>query len=240
MKTIGYQLIPENAQIHLGMVVLQSDVTIEDEFRRYFADTDLSLLVSRIPFEDEVTEKTLGDMALHLTQSTALFPVAHAFDAIGYACTSGAMQIGSDRIRQLIMNERKCRYVSDPMQAALLAFESLGANNIGYLAPYSTPVCTAMIGHIESQGFSVAHSASFDEEHDQVVGRISPDTIYQAAIELVASADGDIDAVFIACTNMKCATVLDTITSETGVTALSSNKVLAWDLARSAGIPLDL
>lgn len=240
MKTIGYQLIPENAQIHLGMIVLQSDVTIEDEFRRYFADTDLSLLVSRIPFEDEVTEKTLGDMAHYLTQSTALFPVAHTFDAVGYACTSGAMQIGSDRIRQLIMKERTCRYVSDPMRAALLAFESLGAKNIGYLAPYSTPVCKTMIEHIESQGFSVSHSASFDEEHDQVVGRISPNTIYQTAIELIVSADGDIDAIFIACTNMKCATVLDRITSETGVTALSSNKVLAWDLARSAGVPLDL
>ena len=240
MKTLDYQLIPEGAQIRLGMIVLQSDVTIEDEFRRYFTGADLSLLVSRIPFEDEVTEKTLGDMAHHLTQSTALFPVAHTFDAIGYACTSGAMQIGSDRIRQLIADERGCDYVSDPMKAALLAFESLGARNIGYLAPYSTPVCATMIQHIESQGFRVTHSASFDEEHDQLVGRISPDTIHKTAIELIASAEGDIDALFIACTNMKCATVLDRVTSQTGVKALSSNKVLAWDLARAAGVPLDL
>jgi maleate cis-trans isomerase len=39
---------------------------------------------------------------------------------------------------------------------------------------------------------------------------------------------------------MKCASVLDKITAESGVPALSSNKVLAWDLARSSGIPFSL
>ena len=87
MKTIGYQLIPENAQIHLGMVVLQSDVTIEDEFRRYFADTDLSLLVSRIPFEDEVTEKTCN-LPRYFLLPTLLTP--SVMPAHRAPCRSGA------------------------------------------------------------------------------------------------------------------------------------------------------
>jgi maleate isomerase len=240
MKTIDYELIAEDHRIRLGMIVLQSDVTIEDEFRAYFKDSDISLLVSRIPFENEVTAETLGAMSQHLKQSTALFPLTQSFDAVGYACTSGAMQIGSEVISQLVKNERTCDYVSNPMQAALAAFGHLGAKNIGYLAPYSTDVCQTMIDHIQASGFNVAHALSFDEAHDQAVGQISPNAIYRAALALVNSASQDLDAIFIACTNMKCATVLDQISADTGIPALSSNKALAWDLARSSGIPFSL
>ena len=66
MKTADYELMPASDLVQLGMIVLQSDVTIEDEFRFYFADKKVSLLVNRIPFENEVTAETLADMAHHL------------------------------------------------------------------------------------------------------------------------------------------------------------------------------
>ena len=240
MKMAEYVLTPAGDLIQLGMIVLQSDVTIEDEFRFYFADARVSLLVNRIPFENEVTAETLAGMAHHLKQAAALFPLTHSFDAMGYACTSGAMQIGSARVSELINSECPCDYVSNPMQAALLAFEQLGAKKIGYIGPYSKQVCQSMIDHIEAGGFTVSHAVSFDEEHDEYVGRIAPESIYDTAMALAAEAGQSIDAIFIACTNMKCASVLDKITAESGVPALSSNKVLAWDLARSSGIPFSL
>jgi hypothetical protein len=48
MKMAEYVLTPAGDLIQLGMIVLQSDVTIEDEFRFYFADAKVSLLVNRI------------------------------------------------------------------------------------------------------------------------------------------------------------------------------------------------
>lgn len=240
MKTADYELMPASDLVQLGMIVLQSDVTIEDEFRFYFANAKVSLLVNRIPFQNEVTAETLADMAHHLKRAAALFPLTHSFDAMGYACTSGAMQIGSARVSELINSERSCDYVSNPMQAALLAFEQLGAKRIGYIGPYSKQVCQTMIDHIEAGGFTVSHAVSFDEEYDQFVGRIAPESIYDTAMALAAEARQSIDVIFIACTNMKCASVLDKITAESGVPALSSNKVLAWDLAQSSGIPFSL
>jgi len=240
MKKINYDLLPENDVTQLGMIVLQSDVTIEDEFRHYFKDSNVSLLVNRIPFENEVTAKTLQNMSGHLRRSAALFPLTHSFDAVGYACTSGAMQIGSDEIARIIKSERPCDFVTNPMQAALSAFEHLSVKNIGYIGPYSQSVCQTMIDHIEDNGFKVPHAVTFDEEEDKYVGRISPQTIRKAAIELAHDADDEIDALFISCTNMKCADVLPSIKAETGLPALSSNLVLAWDLARSSSIPLSL
>lgn len=47
----------------------------------------------------------------------------------------------------------------------------------------------------------------------------------------------DIDAVFMACINMKCAQVIPRIERETGVAALSSNQVLlAWHMIDQAKI----
>lgn len=240
MRKAHYDLIPENTVTQLGMIVLQSDVTIEDEFRHYFKDANVSLLVNRIPFENVVTPETLQNMAGHLTNAAALFPLTHSFDAVGYACTSGSMQIGSAEIASLIKAERTCKFVSNPMQAALSAFAHLGAKKIGYVGPYSKAVCQTMIDHIEANGFNVPHAVIFDEEEDKYVGRISPKTIQETAIDLAKDAGDDIDLIFISCTNMKCASVLADIKTETGIPALSSNLVLAWDLARSSGIPLSL
>ncbi|MBT6913332.1 MAG: Asp/Glu racemase, partial [Rhodospirillaceae bacterium] len=131
-----------------GVIILQADETLEAEFRTVFNHPGWALYHSRIPSAPEVTPTTLQQMEADMPDAAALLPGATPLDVVAYACTSGAMQIGSDRIRQLIMKERTCRYVSDPMRAALLAFESLGAKNIGYLAPYSTPVCKTMIEHI--------------------------------------------------------------------------------------------
>lgn len=240
MQAAQYELLPENDLIQLGLIVLQSDVTIEDEFRAYFRNEKLSLLVNRIPFENEVTADTLQSMAGHLTRSASLFPVTKRFDAMGYACTSGAMQIGSEEIAQLIRSERTCTFVTNPMQAALSAFSYLGVKNVGYIGPYSETVCQTMMGHIEANGFNVSHAVTFNEEEDKFVGRISPETIRKTAIELAESAGDEIDVLFISCTNMKCESVLDDISRFAGLPALSSNKVLAWDLARSCGIAISL
>ncbi len=240
MKTSTYDLIPENNVKQIGLIVLQSDVTIEDEFRNYFKDAGISLLVSRIPFENEVTVESLQNMAGHLKKSTSLFPLTHSFDAVGYACTSGAMQIGDKKIASLIQSERPANFVTNPMQAALTAFKHLGVKNIGYIGPYSAAVCQTMINHIEANGHNVPHAIIFDEEEDKYVGRISPETIYDTAINLKEMAGEEIDAIFISCTNMKCISILPNIKAVTGIPALSSNMVLAWDLARSSDIPFEL
>ena len=229
MQVFNYQLIPEQQVKQLGLIVLQSDVTIEDEFRDYFSGLPISLLASRIPFENVVTVETLKQMQQHIGSSVALFPSHMQFEAIGYGCTSGALHIGGDRIEQIIGQQRECRYTTDPLKAAIAAFKHIGARNIAYLAPYSQAVAQTMVDGFEQHGIKVALSATFDEDQDVNVGRISPDSIYAAAVELCHQTS--VDAVFIACTNMKCAQIIPKIERETGICALSSNLVLAWHMA---------
>lgn len=239
MRKYKYELLPDNDKIQLGLIVLQSDVTLEDEFRQYFHDTPVSILANRIPFENEVTIETLRQMESHLTKTTSLFPLTSKFDAIGYGCTSGALHIGSDQIEKLVQAERECAYVSNPMRAAINRLKSENAQRIAYLGPYSQAVCQTMIDHFEEHDIHVPIAASFDEDQDKFVGRISPESIFQTAVTMLEGKSGDVDAIFISCTNMKCISILDKISRDTGVLALSSNYVLAWDLARQAGVSLN-
>jgi len=239
MQIFDYQLISEPHKPQLGLIVLQSDLTIEDEFRYYFDNSDISLLCNRIPFENEVTAETLKNMESHLQRTTALFPIDRKFDAFGYACTSGALHIGSDRIAQIIGAERTCTAVSDPMLATKTALEHLGAKRIVYLAPYSLALCHSMIDRFAQFGINVVAAATFNESQDKHVGCIAPECIADAAIKLCKEQDANsFDAVFIACTNMKAASVIPTIEHAVGKPALSSNLALAWHLAQCAGVPL--
>jgi len=238
MEKIHYELLEPNHRTQLGLIVLQSDVTIEDEIHYYFADQPISLFVNRIPFENEVTPETLKEMENHLGQTMSLFPLEAEFDAMGYGCTSGAMHIGGDKISTLVSEHRPCKHVSNPLDAAIAAFKFKEIKKIAYLGPYSEEMCVTMINRFIDAGFEVPASASYDETEDRFVGRIDPESIKRDAINL-AKKNPDVDAVFISCTNMKCADVIPQIEAETGIFALSSNQSLAWDLAQKTGLTLD-
>ncbi|MDO7707412.1 MAG: Asp/Glu racemase, partial [Loktanella sp.] len=59
---------------------------------------------------------------------------------------------------------------------------------------------------------------------------------YDAALTLAQK--GGIDALFLSCTNLRTLDVIAKLETETGLPVLSSNQVLAWDLARRAEVTL--
>ena len=61
------------ARARLGLIVLQTDQTIEHDFSSIFCDkNDVSLYVARIPNAMEVSSKTLRQMAIDLPRTTTI------------------------------------------------------------------------------------------------------------------------------------------------------------------------
>ena len=85
----------------LGLIALQSDRTIEDDFRRLMP-ADISLLVSRVRSSTEVSSDTLAEMEGVLSDAAALFPRGHSFDVVGYGCTSASAVIGTIAVEQMV------------------------------------------------------------------------------------------------------------------------------------------
>jgi len=234
MQKLAFEILPADHTPRLGLVVLQSDLTVEDELRYYYEGLHVSLLASRIPFAAAVTVESLKTMEGHLVKSMSLFPPEAQFDCVGYGCTSASLHIGSAKVAALCQSARPCAYATNPMQAAVSAMRHIKIGRLAFIAPYSPDVSQSMVDELERSGLEVVVAATFNEPEDRIVGRIMPQSIKTACLELVKNQT--VDAIFVACTSMKCARIIPEIEQEAGVVMLSSNQVLAWDMARLSGI----
>ncbi|NRG18528.1 aspartate/glutamate racemase family protein [Rhizobiales bacterium] len=219
----------------LGLVVLQADETIEAEFRRFLDIDGVSLATSRIPSGRDVTPDTLKRMEAELPTAVDLLPPTVRFDAIGYACTSGAAVIGEAKVADIIRHVRPGTAVSDPVTAVRDACWALGVRRLGFVTPYVAEVSAAIRAKLEVDGVTIAGFGSFEQSEEGVVARIKPHSTLRA-IAAVAEIE-PCDAVFVSCTNLRVAGILEEAEALIGRPVISSNQALAWHMLRKAGIP---
>lgn len=222
-----------NDPVKLGLIVLSSDETIEDEFRAMLPKS-CSLFQTRIHSAPEVTPDTLMEMKAGLASSVAMIPPSFNIDVIGYACTSGATMIGPKNVAIEVQNVHPDARVCTPITAVMRALHDLGAHKIGMVTPYIPEVSQEMRNLLIENGFAISKLISFEVSTESVVARITADAIKRA---VRAAASDDEDAVFISCTNLRTLDVIDDLEDELGIAIVTSNQALAWDMLTSAGIP---
>ena len=220
----------------MGLIILETDLTIETEFRKFLSQDenekkDISLLNTRIPCDDKVTASNLSLMENRFSESLNLFPNNYEFDVIGYGCTSASLLIGDEKITKLVQSKVLTDNVTTPMLAVKKALKALGTNKIGYIAPYISEIAHKMCFHLSQAGFEVVKAATFAEDRDSVVGVITPKSIFNAIETLIDQSD-NVEAIFISCTSLKCASIISLAEEKFGLPILSSNSVLAWDMMK--------
>ena len=137
------------ARARLGLIVLQTDQTIEHDFSRIFCDkNEVSLYVARIPNAMEVSSKTLRQMAIDLPRTAELLPSQFGFDVVGYGCTSGATLIGEEKVDKLIRDIHPEVATTNPITATKAALSALGLKRIALLTPYPVDVTIKMPGDL--------------------------------------------------------------------------------------------
>lgn len=219
----------------LGLIVLQTDQTIEHEFAQVLgANADVALYAARIPNAMDVTPDTLRQMALDLPHAAGLLPNSFGFDVIGYACTSGATMIGETRVDALIRGVHPEVKTSNPLSASKAAMAALGLKRIALVTPYAVDVTLEMQANLRAAGFDTTAVASFAQSDDFTVARISADSILSAVLHI--GARSDCDGVFVSCTSLRAMQVIAQAEAQIGKPVLSSNQALAWHMMRLAGL----
>lgn len=216
----------------LGLIVLQVDETIEQDFRRLFPPDIARLHVTRVPSGAELTPDSIAEMERTLPAAASLLPSAQPLDVVGYACTSGTTLIGADKVRELVTGAARTRAVTDPLTAALARCHSMGLARVGIVSPYIASVAEPIRAAFEAAGISVPDTLSFGEKIEAKVARIAPSSIAAAARALAHRSK--LDAVFLSCTNLRTLDSLDALTQELGLPVLSSNQCLAAHMAALA------
>jgi maleate isomerase len=219
-----------------GVIVLQSDETLEAEFRGLFQGPGLALYHTRIPSAAEVTAGTLKQMEEALPRAASLLPTKGPLDVVAYACTSGATVIGTDRVAAAIRTQHPKAETTDPISAVIAACAHLGVRKLGFVTPYVAEVSKAMRDLLEQNALAISAFGSFEHSEEAVVARISLHSVYNAICS-VGGGD-DVDAVFASCTNLRSFDIIDKAEALIGKPVISSNQALAWHMFRLAGVPL--
>jgi maleate isomerase len=219
----------------IGLIVLQSDESMEAELRSVFDQKGMALYHSRIPSAPEVTAETLKQMEQELPRAASLLPTAKALDVVGYGCTSGATMIGADKVAAAINAAHPGARTTDPITAVMAACKHLGVKKLGFVTPYVAEVSEAMRSLLEANGLTVATFGSFEQIEESVVARISTSSVLEAVCQVGESAE--VDAVFTSCTNLRSFDIIEDAESTLGKPVISSNQALAWHMLTLAGLP---
>ncbi len=218
----------------IGVIVLASDHTIEHEFRTFLDLDGVAYYESRIPNSPTVTPESLAAMEQHLPHCAEIILPGVPLDVVAYGCTSASMVIGEERVFERIHETRPEAKCTTPITAAFAAFKALNAKNLAVLTPYRQDVNDKVAAYIEARGFNVVAFGSFNEEDDNRAAKISSESIRDAAIEL--GLNDNVDLVFVSCTSLRVASVIQQIEKETAKPVTSSNHALAWHCLRLADV----
>jgi maleate isomerase len=128
----------------------------------------------------------------------------------------------------------KTNAVTDPLTGLIAACRHLDVKRLVVLSPYVAAVNSSLITALARAEIEVALLGTFNEEREEFAARIAPDSIADAAQTL--AKQGEFDALFLSCTNLRTLDVIDRIEAATGLPVLSSNQVMGWHMTQLAGV----
>lgn len=217
----------------IGLVALATDHTTEPDFHRILSPRGIGVYTTRIPFANPVTPETLAAMADDVTDGAALILPDEPLDAVVYSCTSASVVIGDQAVRDAITAGKPGTVAITPISAGFAGLRALGAQRITLLTPYTPETTAPMAACFEDAGFALQGVTCLGLTDDRDMARLAPDTIVEAAQASRASGS---EAIFISCTAVRAASVIDRIETATGIPAVSSNYATAWAVLRTCGI----
>lgn len=208
----------------IGVITLATDFNIEKDLRQIYP-TGVEMFTSRVRNFNPLTIENLRTMAPGISAAADAILPGTELDVIIYACTSGTVAIGNERITELVHQSRPGSAVTNPVTAAAAAFAQLNAKRISILTPYTEKVNLDVAKVFTGLGCDVLNIAGFGFEDDTAMTFISPRDIEEAAI---AICDPEADLLFISCTALRSAQVIESLEKRLGKPVLTSNQVLAW------------
>ncbi len=220
----------------IGLIVLDSDLTIEPDLRRVLP-AGVELHAARVVYPRRVTPENLSiasDRAVATVEQ--LLPIRPS--AIAWACTSGSFswgRDGNDRLVARLQEAAGAVPVTTASAAITAALSELGLKRPAVGSPYSPQVNERLRvflreHDVEPVEIRSLHSAELDDYALQDVDALQ----LSEFIHGLARAGGD--CVVVSCTGLATAGIVPALEREIGMPILTSNIAIAWHCWRLGGI----
>ena len=216
----------------VGLLALSTDLTIESDFQSICQKLPLDLFVNRIHNENPLTKENLLKMHGQIEPVTEKILPGQKINTVAYACTSGTIAIGEDKVKEKIQLAKPGCYVTTPITSAIKAFTKMNAKKIALFTPYPESVNKTILEYFNRKKINIISFSTFNIDLDEDIARVDPEYLLETLIKLNI---GDADALFISCTALPALEILERVEKKIKKIVLSSNQTLIWDTIRSIG-----
>ena len=216
----------------VGLLALSTDLTIENDFQSICQKLPLDLFVNRIHNENPLTKENLLKMYDQIEPVTKKILPGQKINAVAYACTSGTIAIGEDKVKDKVQLAKPGCYVTTPITSAIKAFTKMNAKKIALFTPYPESVNKTILEYFNRKNINIISFSTFNIDLDEDIASVDPEYLLETLIKLNIS---DADALFISCTALPALEILEEVEKKVKKLVLSSNQTLIWDTLRSIG-----
>lgn len=212
----------------IGLLLLATDFNSETDLRRILP-AGVDVFTNRVLNANPLTIENLRAMTDDIPRAASGILPGLGVDVMIYGCTSGTAAIGQEELQRRIQGVQPNTPVTNPIAAATAALSAFDARKISILTPYINSVNDAVCKSFEQEGFEVLNIDGFGMEDDIEMTGLPLRAISEAALQV---CDPEADALFISCTAIRSASVVDSIEQKLGKPVVTSNQALAWHCLR--------
>ena len=222
---IPYTMAPKSRCIHIGLVQLSTDHSLEHDWA-LLKESQALIFSTRVYYSSQLNIAELKSISSGIEEASKLIAVGLEMDVMAFGCTSASLAIGDKKLEELLTYKRGAVPTTNPWQAALKAFKFLGAKRIGVFSPYPDEINKVLYSELLNQGFEVPSFVSLGIEKDTEITLVSKKSM-EDSIEKILS-DGGVDVIFMSCTNLRVLEHIEEFEKKFSVPIVSSNSAMFW------------
>lgn len=216
----------------IGLLVLVDDATIEPEFNE-LAPEGVAVHAARMMYDPSyISPESLAKLELQVEKAVSEVLWVHP-NVIVFACTSGSLIIGDEKLIQKINNKAPGVPATTTITAVTHALRALGIRTLAVGTPYTDDVNIAEKKYLEDHDFKIANIEGLEIRDGPTLSLQEVDTIYNLAKRVNRP---EADGVFLSCTGLHAISVIEKLELELGKPVISSNLATFWHSCKLAGI----
>jgi maleate isomerase len=216
----------------IGYVLLATEQTVQDDVMT-LRPPGVGVHFARAAIPDRITSETLAAQADLLADCAATLLPDGSLDVVCYACTSGSLIIGEQRVFAELKRGAPAAKPTSLITGVIRALNKVQARKIVVATPYLDEINRREADYLEEAGFEVLSICGLNLEKDSDMVKVAPDYLLEFAL---AQDRIDADAIFVSCGALRTLDVIGEIEARAGKPAICSNQAMIWDCLRLAGI----
>ena len=216
----------------IGYVILATEQTVQDDVIKLRPE-GVGIHFTRAAIADSITNETLAVQVDLLADCAATLLPDGSLDVVCYACTSGSLVIGEQRVFKALNKGAPNAKAPSLITGVIRALQAVNAKKLVIATPYLDEINLREVEYLEDAGFEVLSIAGLKLEKDSDMVRVAPDFIADFALQQDCS---NADAIFISCGALRTLDVVQQIEAQAGKPVIASNQAMIWDTLRLAGV----